>query len=59
MTPYLLAALSGLRPVALSAATSVLGVIPLLQDVFWIGMAITIMLGLTFGILLTMGVSLR
>jgi hypothetical protein len=34
-------------------------VIPLLQDVFWIGMAITIMLGLTFGILLTMGVPLR
>lgn len=34
-------------------------VAPLLQDVFWIGMAITIMLGLTFGALLTMGVSLR
>jgi hypothetical protein len=45
--------------VALSAATSVLGVAPLLQDVFWIGMTITIMLGLTFGALLTMGVPLR
>lgn len=28
--------------------------IPLLQDVFWIGLAITIMSGLTFGTLLTM-----
>ena len=43
-----------LRPVALAAATTVLGVIPLLQDVFWIGMAVTIMAGLTFGTVLTM-----
>jgi Cu/Ag efflux pump CusA len=28
--------------------------VPLLQDVFWVGMAITIMAGLTFGTLLTM-----
>jgi multidrug efflux pump subunit AcrB len=27
---------------------------PLLQDVFWISMAVTIMAGLTFGTLLTM-----
>jgi uncharacterized membrane protein YedE/YeeE len=27
---------------------------PLLQDVFWIGMAVTIMAGLTFGTVLTM-----
>jgi multidrug efflux pump subunit AcrB len=40
--------------VALAAATTVLGVIPLLQDVFWIGMAVTIMVGLSFGTLLTM-----
>ena len=55
--PYdavLAAALSRLRPVVLAAATTVLGVAPLLQDVFWIGMAITIMFGLTFGTLLTM-----
>jgi hypothetical protein len=45
--------------VTLSAATSVLGVVPLLQDIFWIGMAITIMLDHTLGTLLTMGVSLR
>ena len=47
-------ALSRLRPVALAAATTVLGVIPLLQDVFWIGLAVTIMAGLTFGTVLTM-----
>jgi multidrug efflux pump subunit AcrB len=32
----------------------VLGVIPLIQDVFWISMAMTIMAGLTFGTLVTM-----
>ncbi len=56
-TPYaavLAAALSRLRPVVLAAATTVFGVVPLLQDVFWIGMAITIMFGLTFGTILTM-----
>ncbi len=47
-------ALSRLRPVALAAATTVLGVIPLLQDIFWVGMAVTIMAGLTFGTVLTM-----
>ena len=31
-----------------------LGVIPLLQDVFWIGLAVTIMAGLSFGTVLTM-----
>jgi multidrug efflux pump subunit AcrB len=56
-TPYesvIEAALSRLRPVVLAAATTVLGVIPLLQDVFWVGMAITLMAGLSFGTLLTM-----
>ena len=48
------AALSRLQPVVLAAATTVLGVIPLLQDVFWVGMAITLMAGLSFGTLLTM-----
>jgi len=48
------AGVSRLRPVVLAAATTVLGVIPLLQDVFWIGMAVTIMAGLTFGTVLTM-----
>ena len=49
-----IAALSRLRPVVLAAATTVLGVVPLLQDVFWVGMAITIMAGLAFGTVLTM-----
>jgi multidrug efflux pump subunit AcrB len=48
------AAVSRLRPVALAAGTTVLGVIPLLQDVFWIGMSVTLMAGLSFGTLLTM-----
>jgi len=57
MTQYdavVIAALARLRPVVLAAATTVLGVIPLLQDVFWVGMAITIMAGLAFGTVLTM-----
>jgi multidrug efflux pump subunit AcrB len=48
------AAVSRLRPVVLAAATTVLGVIPLLQDVFWIGMSVTLMAGLSFGTILTM-----
>jgi multidrug efflux pump subunit AcrB len=48
------AAASRLRPVALAAATTVLGVVPLLQDVFWVAMAVTIMFGLAFGTVLTM-----
>ena len=48
------AVLSRLRPIFLAAATTVLGVIPLMQDVFWIGLAVTVMAGLAFGALLTM-----
>jgi multidrug efflux pump subunit AcrB len=48
------AAVSRLRPVALAAGTTVLGVIPLLQDVFWMGLAVTLMAGLSFGTLITM-----
>jgi multidrug efflux pump subunit AcrB len=47
-------ALSRLRPVLLAAGTTVLGVIPLLQDVFWIGLAVTVMAGLSVGTVLTM-----
>ena len=47
-------AMTRLRPVMLAAGTTVLGVIPLLQDIFWVGMAVTIMGGLAFGSLLTM-----
>jgi len=48
------AAVSRLRPVANAAATTVFGMLPLLQDVFWISLAVTIMFGLAFGTLLTM-----
>ena len=48
------AGVSRLRPVFLAAATTVLGVVPLLQDLFWVGLAVTIMAGLTFGTVLTM-----
>jgi len=41
-------------PVFLAAATTVLGVIPLLPDVFWAGLAVTIMAGLTIGTVFTM-----
>jgi multidrug efflux pump subunit AcrB len=57
MIPYeavVQAALSRLRPVGLAAATTVLGVIPLLPDQFWVGLAVTIMAGLTVGTILTM-----
>jgi multidrug efflux pump subunit AcrB len=37
-----------------AAATTVFGVVPLLSDVFWVGLAITIMFGLAFGTILTM-----
>jgi multidrug efflux pump subunit AcrB len=47
-------AVSRLRPVVNTAATTVFGIIPLLQDVFWFAMAVTIMFGLAFATLLTM-----
>jgi multidrug efflux pump subunit AcrB len=48
------AAVSRLMPVVNAAATTVLGMIPLLQDVFWVGLAVTVMLGLAIGTVLTM-----
>ena len=48
------AAVSRARPVFLAAGTTILGVVPLLQDVFWVAMAVTIMAGLAFGSLLTL-----
>jgi multidrug efflux pump subunit AcrB len=48
------AASSRLRPVMLAAATTVLGAAPLLPDVFWVGLAVTIMAGLTIGTGFTM-----
>ena len=49
-----MAAISRLRPVILAALTTVLGVLPLLQDAFWESMALTIMSGLTAGTAITM-----
>ena len=48
------AAVSHLRPVLLAAGTTVLGVIPLLSDVFWVSMSVVIMFGLTLGAVITM-----
>lgn len=49
---------SRLRPVALAAATMVLGLLPLLPDVFWIGLSVTLIGGLTAGTVLTMVMAL-
>jgi multidrug efflux pump subunit AcrB len=48
------AAVSRLRPVINAAATTIFGMAPLLTDVFWVSMAVTIMFGLAFGTILTM-----
>jgi multidrug efflux pump subunit AcrB len=43
-----------MRPVVLAAATTILGLIPLLPDLFFINMAITMMAGLGFATVLTL-----
>jgi multidrug efflux pump subunit AcrB len=48
------ATVSRLRPVILAAATTILGLIPLLQDVFFVNMSLTIMAGLGFATVLTL-----
>ena len=48
------AGVSRLRPVALAALTTVLGMLPLVTDAFYAAMAVTIMCGLTFATVLTM-----
>jgi len=45
---------SRMRPVLMAAITTVMGMMPLLPDVFFQGMAITIMAGLTFATALTL-----
>ena len=45
---------SRLRPVAMAASTTALGMIPLLFDAFFVAMAVTIIFGLMFATLLTM-----
>ena len=48
------AGVSRLRPVAMAALTTALGMIPLLLDAFFVAMAVTIIAGLLFATLLTM-----
>jgi multidrug efflux pump subunit AcrB len=45
---------SRVRPVSMAALTTVLGMIPLLADAFFVAMAVTIMFGLTFATVLTL-----
>jgi len=57
LTPYhavVEAAVSRLSPVINAAGTTVLGVLPMLQDVFWVALAVTIFFGLIVGSMLTM-----
>ena len=57
MNPYnavIESAVSRLKPVVNATATTVLGIMPLLQDIFWVAMAVTIMFGLAFATVLTM-----
>lgn len=49
-----LASLSRMRPVVLAAATTILGMLPLLSDPFYVSMAVTIMAGLAFATVLTL-----
>ena len=48
------AGVSRLRPLGLAAATTVLGMIPLVADPFYAAMAVTVMCGLAFATLLTL-----
>ena len=55
--PYLAvvdASLSRVRPVCMAAITTILGMIPLLPDIFFKPMAVTIMFGLGFATVLTL-----
>jgi multidrug efflux pump subunit AcrB len=45
---------SRLRPVAMAASTTALGMLPLLTDAFFVSMAVTIIFGLLFATVLTM-----
>ena len=57
MAPYeavVSAGVSRMRPVMMAALTTVLGMAPLLTDDFFIAMAVTIMVGLSFATVLTL-----
>jgi len=46
--------MSRMRPVMMAASTTILGLIPLLPDVFFVNMALTMMFGLGFATVLTL-----
>ncbi len=48
------AGVSRMRPVMMAAATTILGMVPLLQDAFFVAMAVTIMAGLLVATVLTL-----
>ncbi len=48
------AGVSRMRPVMMAAATTILGMIPLLTDAFFVAMAVTIMVGLLIATVLTL-----
>jgi multidrug efflux pump subunit AcrB len=50
----MLAAVSRLRPVAMAALTTALGMIPLVFDAFFVAMAVTVIFGLMIATVLTM-----
>jgi multidrug efflux pump subunit AcrB len=54
LTAILNSGTSRLRPVAMAASTTALGMIPLLLDAFFVAMAVTIIFGLMFATVLTM-----
>jgi multidrug efflux pump subunit AcrB len=43
-----------MRPVLMAASTTILGLVPLLADVFFVNMSIAIMAGLGFATILTL-----
>jgi len=47
-------AVSRVRPVSMAALTTVMGMLPLFTDAFFISMAVTIVFGLTFASILTL-----
>jgi len=48
------AGVSRARPVSMAALTTVLGMLPLVTDAFFVSMAVTVMFGLTFATVLTL-----
>ncbi len=53
-TAILDSGVSRMRPVMMAASTTVLGMLPLVVDAFFVAMAVTIMAGLTFASILTL-----